>query len=83
MTAANEPRPAFPSEAWQRLEPLLRRFEAAWVRGQRPPLDDYLPDDPGERRAALVELAHADLEWRLKAHRGSEDDPGWTVRHAR
>jgi predicted ATPase len=45
----------------------MRRFEDGWRRGSRPALDDYLP--PGEplRRQVLIELAHIDLELRLKA----------------
>jgi WD40 repeat protein/serine/threonine protein kinase len=59
---------ALPSEAWARLEPILERFEAAWQRGQRPALDDFLADAaPAERHALLVELVHEDLDYRLKA----------------
>jgi WD40 repeat protein/serine/threonine protein kinase len=43
------------------------RFEAAWQRGQRPALADYLPAEGPERRPVLVELVHVDLERRLKA----------------
>jgi WD40 repeat protein len=45
---------------------IVQRFEAAWQRGQRPALADYLPADGPERRPALVELIHVDLGWRLK-----------------
>jgi serine/threonine-protein kinase len=48
------------------LTSLVERFEAAWQAGQRPDIDAHLPPGPG-RRAALVELAHVELEWRLKA----------------
>jgi tetratricopeptide (TPR) repeat protein/tRNA A-37 threonylcarbamoyl transferase component Bud32 len=56
-----------PSERWQYLEGVLDRFEEAWKRGERPALDDYLADIDGERRALLIELAHEDLDYRLKA----------------
>src|ERR1700686_2974980 len=46
---------------------LLDRFEAAWRDGKRPAIEDYLPDDPGGRRAVLPHLVHIDLELRLKA----------------
>src|SRR5690242_15255242 len=49
-----------------RLARLLDRFEDAWRGGGRPALEDYLPGGAG-RRAALVELIHLDLEYRLRA----------------
>jgi serine/threonine protein kinase len=48
------------------LRTVVERFEEAWQAGRRPCLDDHLPPGPG-RRPALLELAHIDLEWRLKA----------------
>jgi WD40 repeat protein/serine/threonine protein kinase len=55
-------------EAWNRLEPILELFERALSQGERPALDDFLPAlQPPERRALLAELAHAELEFRLKA----------------
>jgi WD40 repeat protein/tetratricopeptide (TPR) repeat protein/tRNA A-37 threonylcarbamoyl transferase component Bud32 len=56
-----------PTEAWSRLDALVERFEDGWRRGQRPAIDDVLPADAAERRAALVELAHVELELRLMA----------------
>jgi tetratricopeptide (TPR) repeat protein len=55
------------SEAQAQVEAVLRRFEEAWLRGERPAINDYLPADPCRRRAVLLELAHTDLEYRLKA----------------
>jgi DNA-binding beta-propeller fold protein YncE len=46
---------------------IVERFEAAWQRGEQPALADYLPAAGPERRAALAELVHVDLERRLKA----------------
>ena len=49
-----------------RLEEVIDRFEDAWRRGDRPEVDDYLTGDDG-RHELMVELVHADLEYRLKA----------------
>jgi eukaryotic-like serine/threonine-protein kinase len=60
--------PELRPEAWDRLEPILESFERALSRGERPALGDFVPAlDPAERRALLAELAHAELEFRLKA----------------
>ncbi len=55
------------SVAWAELQRLVSRFEAAWRLGPRPAIDDFLPADGPGRAAVIVELAHADLELRLKA----------------
>jgi tetratricopeptide (TPR) repeat protein len=53
---------------WNRLEPILELFERALCRGERPALEAFVPAlKPAERRALLAELAHAELEFRLKA----------------
>jgi WD40 repeat protein len=49
------------------LEPLLRLFDRAWQRRQRPTIEDYLPRTDGSRSAALMELVHIELEYRLTA----------------
>jgi hypothetical protein len=50
------------------LETVVRRFEGAWQRGERPDIEAALAGLAGaDRAAALVELAHAELELRLKA----------------
>jgi len=67
MPAGNDPVREMPSVEWEGMEPLLERFDAAWQRGERPTLDDFLPGDPAIRSAALVELVHTELERRLKA----------------
>jgi tetratricopeptide (TPR) repeat protein len=62
------PPPSNPSSALQDpLGTILERFESLWLRGQRPALDDFLPPAGPQRTQALVELAHIDLELRLKA----------------
>src|SRR5262249_9336551 len=48
-------------------ELLVRRFERAWHQGERPVIHDYLPAGAPARAAALIELVHIDLEFRLKA----------------
>ena len=46
----------------------MELFELALSRGERPALDAFLPAlEPAERQALLAELAHAELEFRLKA----------------
>ena len=52
---------------WHRLQEPITAFETAWSRGQRPKLVEYLPDHGPRREALLVELVHAELEFRLKA----------------
>jgi serine/threonine protein kinase/tetratricopeptide (TPR) repeat protein len=53
--------------SWSRLEQVIEQFEEAWQSGQRPAIDEYLHRQDIEPRKLLVELAHADLECRLKA----------------
>ncbi len=65
MVPANES--LQPTAAWQAREDLIKRFEAAWLAGQRPNLDAFLAQAGADRRALLVELVHADLEFRLQA----------------
>src|SRR5262249_41046916 len=50
------------------IERLVAGFERAWRHGERPALDAFLSSATGPRRALLVELVHADLEFRLKAN---------------
>jgi WD40 repeat protein len=49
------------------VQELVEQFEEAWLRGDRPAIADHLPPDPRSRGAALLELVHTDLEYRLKA----------------
>src|SRR5262245_34848514 len=46
---------------------LLEHFESAWRRGERPAIEDVLPDHPGLRPELLGHLAPMELELRLKA----------------
>jgi Protein kinase domain len=50
------------------LDAIVERFEAAWQMGRAPQVVDFLPEFDGpQRRAVLVELAHVDLEYRIKS----------------
>jgi hypothetical protein len=54
------------SSDWDRQERLLESFEAAWLRGERPAIEDFLP--PGEPGLELLaDFVHVELECRLKA----------------
>ncbi|MCC6417489.1 MAG: serine/threonine protein kinase [Gemmataceae bacterium] len=54
------------SDDWAAVDAVVERFETAWHRGERPPLDPHLPAG-GLRRAALQEIVRGELEVRLKA----------------
>ena len=57
---------AIPDAEWDRHEEIIAQFEAAWRRGDRPKIGHFLPDDDPRRQDLLVELVHADLEFRIK-----------------
>src|SRR6516225_5886571 len=67
MSTPNQPDGSFFRGEWGRLEQVVERFEEAWQRGERPAIDEYLSAPGVEPRALILELAHADLESRLKA----------------
>jgi hypothetical protein len=67
MTTDEGPADRPAGDTWERVGRVVERFEHAWENGERPDLGDYLPADGPDRRAVLVELAHVDLERRLKA----------------
>jgi serine/threonine-protein kinase len=67
MAASPEPAVSSSTQAWERREEFIRRFEAAWQQGGRPAIEDYLPPTAADRHAVLVELVHAELEYRLQA----------------
>jgi tRNA A-37 threonylcarbamoyl transferase component Bud32 len=67
-TNGNNPLRHLPSQAWDQVQSAVRKFEAAWHEGATPNPRDYLDSAPPEiRRAMLVEMIHADFEFRLKA----------------
>jgi serine/threonine protein kinase len=49
------------------LETILERFEADWLQGKGPALDDFLPAQGRDRAALLPELVLIDLECRWKS----------------
>jgi hypothetical protein len=49
------------------LEGWVARFEDAWQNGGQPAIDDFLPGPGPMRRTVLLELVHADLDWRFRA----------------
>src|SRR5262245_9378626 len=51
---------------WDQFEDVIRRFEDAWQGRSRPEILAYLPAGAGRTRL-LTELAHIDLEYRLRA----------------
>src|SRR5262245_32302860 len=53
--------------SWSHCEELIKEFEAAWRRGTRPRIADYLGVDGPERLALLVELVHVEMEFRFKS----------------
>jgi WD40 repeat protein len=66
MSEANGPSPQGLTGAFARREQLLEAFEAAWRRGERPAVEDYLPAGAAEPEL-LLDLLQADLEYRLQA----------------
>src|ERR1043166_794454 len=50
------------------VEPLVGQFESLWLKGARPDIAAFLTNlATADRQRALVELVHAELEFRLKA----------------
>ncbi|MCA9169020.1 MAG: serine/threonine protein kinase, partial [Planctomycetales bacterium] len=50
-------------------EPLLRRFDHQWHMGTPPEIEEFLKDCSESRSFLLVELVHADLEYRVASDR--------------
>src|SRR5260370_37443863 len=79
MRLAKEPAINLTPEEWLPYEELIQRFEQAWEDGNRPALRDYLPPGGDWPWAALVELAHADLEYRLHAGESGRVEEDWQL----
>lgn len=62
-----EPQPDLLDSIWDFIEQRVAAFEAAWSRGERPRIGDYLPENDATEGQLLVELAHTELELRLRA----------------
>ncbi len=52
---------------WAEWERAIRRFESAWRQGERPVIDAFVAAAEAGQRPLLLELAHIDLEFRIKA----------------
>lgn len=64
-TAADSGRAGGPEDTAS-VPAITARFTAAWQRGERPAIDDYLPASSAERLAVLPALVQLDLENRLR-----------------
>jgi len=64
---SKEEKPSDSVDAWQKRERLIEQFEAAWQRGTRPVIGDFLPAGVPDRLGLLTDLIHVDLECRLRA----------------
>jgi WD40 repeat protein/serine/threonine protein kinase len=53
--------------AWAECEAVIKRFEEEWRLGPRPALESYVPPSHPLRDRLLAELAHTDLEFRLRS----------------
>lgn len=53
---------------------VVERFESAWFAGDRPRIEEFLPQAPLLREAVLTELERIDLELRLKAGEPAQID---------
>src|SRR4051812_29457373 len=61
-----------------RLKAAAERFEEAWLRGERPAIEAFLPADEPLRSAALFELVQTELEYRLRDAGATAACPGRT-----
>src|SRR5262245_56383210 len=77
MSASDDRAADLPSAEWLRFKQVAERFDEAWQNGQRPAIDAYLPPGEPERRLALPELVHMDLEYRLKAGEPARVEAYW------
>ncbi len=70
VQAMTDPNPAaseLESQQWNLRQPILERFEEAWLHGPPPSIEDFLPAAPELRPLILGDLVLIDLERRLKA----------------
>ena len=47
---------------WEDVQETVRAFRHALERGERPALEEFVPEARGNRRAALIELIHEEME---------------------
>jgi serine/threonine protein kinase/Flp pilus assembly protein TadD len=67
MSEHHELAAAAQDEKWVRIDRIADRFEDAWRQGKQPALSDYLREGEDLLPGLLVELIHAELEFRLQA----------------
>ena len=60
-------RPRIADSDWDQIEATIAAFEGAWINGDRPSVANYLVEADPLRTAILIELVHAEIEFRLKA----------------
>ena len=65
MQRGDESLDSLTTNAWQRRNEIVRRFEDAWRAGRRPAIEDFLPPEEPDRHGVLVELVFVDMERRL------------------
>ena len=59
--------PTLDETGWDACESVIRRFEDAWRDNGRPDIGDFVTPQTPHSARLLVELAHIDLEFRLRA----------------
>src|SRR5437016_831894 len=90
MNSPNEPCATDARETLRRVEQICDRFEAACKAGQRPRIEDYLPEVPAREQSALLrELILLEIDYRRLAgehvHEGEiltrfpNLDRGWVI----
>ena len=56
---------------WEGVQGIVREFRRALDRGERPALEAYLPEHGTQRKHALIEVVHEEMEFRIKAGESS------------
>ncbi|MGO9888200.1 MAG: protein kinase domain-containing protein, partial [Solirubrobacteraceae bacterium] len=56
---------------WEGVQGIVREFRKALDRGERPALEAYLPEHGTQRKDALIELVHEEMEFWIKAGESS------------
>lgn len=59
--------PAIGTDTWSQIARIVAAFDAAWLRGDQPAIQAFLPEPGTNDLPLLCELVHLDLEHRLKA----------------
>jgi serine/threonine-protein kinase len=67
MRSEKRPVSELDSLEWEGVQAIVRAFRAALDRGERPAIERLVPDATPNRKAALIELVHEEMEFRIKA----------------